>query len=146
MEFKKYDIKELFVFFLIAILISIFIHLLSCSDTINEKNAQSNSKTLNKLLNNFNSTIEKFKSSLTTESFTSNQNTQYNMIENNMVNVYKDYQNNNIINFRKIKSLDFDIVNMQNRIAYINDLLKKQFNDHYNTDVLFNTNGEINII
>jgi hypothetical protein len=60
-----------------------------------------------------------------------------------ILNTYKKYQDNNVINFRNVKDLDFDIKNMQTRIGNILNTLSSQYKNHFNKSVLMNTNGVI---
>ena len=140
MDYLKYNIKDLVVFFLIAILMSIFLHLLSCDK--NKKNNNNNTTSYNtfkNILARFNSSvrsdIEKFQDI--------NNNIDDEILTKTILNSYKKYQNDNIINFRDVKSLDYDINNMKSRVKHVLDTLNSQYKKHYNKSVMFNTNGVI---
>lgn len=118
---------------------SIFLHLLSCSKNKQNNNNTTSSDTFQNILARFNSNVrsgvEKFQDV--------DNNIDDEILTKTILNSYKKYQNDNIINFRDVKSLDYDINNMRSRVKHILDTLNSQYKKHYNKSVMFNTNGII---
>lgn len=157
MKFINYNIKELFVFFLIAILISIFIHLLSCSEYLetrnnivndiannitNNKNVLSN---FNKVLLTFNKKLENFQSNGQHQSINQFSEKQQRIFDN-IKNKYDDYINMNMTNFNKTKETDIKIEKMKERVKNVMLIIKQLLENSNNKDIMSNTNGEITMI
>lgn len=149
MDYKKYSIKNIIIYFLIAILISIFIHLLSCSDNkiITNNNASITNtditRSINNNINSFNNILVNISDKLKNKNKEGFNNIEDDVLTKTILDTYKKYQDNNVVNFKNVKGLDFEIKNMQNRIKGILNTLNNQYKNHYGKSVLINTNGVI---
>lgn len=147
MDYKKYSIKNVILYFLIAILISIFIHLLSCGSNENIDNdteiSNSIASSINNNINSFNNKLVNVSSKLMAKNKEGFKNIEDDVLTKTILDTYKKYQDNNVVNFRNVKGLDFEIKNMQNRIKRILNTLNNQYKTHYGKSVLINTNGVI---